>query len=205
MGIHGRPIRRKRLIFCWVWICVCCAACSTACVLGLTSSFVSWLSLSLLLFEERTEKTSRTHQRSWVVFDGGGSQKPALAHINPCTTWPIDLVSDPEADGYITLGKGEYSSLARPFLLGLLSFLCRTLQDFVLYICLTPSYLFFFLLDTSLGILREGMSSIILEGRFYEHSPGGLQMACLRRPFMDRTVGIPRCMAAQSVVLGSMP
>ncbi|KAH7197615.1 uncharacterized protein B0J16DRAFT_328634 [Fusarium flagelliforme] len=203
MGIHECPIRRKRQIYCWV--CVCCAACSTACVLGLINSCISWLSLSVLLFEQRTEKPPRAHQRSWVVFDGGGSQKPALVHINPCTTWPIDLVSDPDADGSITLGEGGYSFLTRPFLLGFLSFLCRTLQDFVLYICLTPFYLFFFLLDTSLGILREGMSSTVLKGWFYEHTPGGLRMACLRRPFMDLTVGIPRCMAAQSVVLGSMP
>jgi hypothetical protein len=193
--ISGGSSKRKRLIFYWV----CCAACFTTYVLGLIDSCISWLSLSL--FGEHAEKTPRAHRRSWVDFDGDGSQKPALVDINPCTTCPIDLVSDPDSEGFITSGEGEYFFLAQPFLLGLLSFLCRSLQDFVLYVCLTPFYLFFFLLDTSLGILREGMSSIILEGRFYEHTPGGLRVACLRRPFMDLTVGIPRCMAAQSVVL----
>lgn len=151
-----------------VWYWTRCTASFTTYVLDLIGSCISWLSLSL--FEEHAGKTQRAHRRSWVDFDGVGLQKSALVDFNTYT---------------------------KPFVPSLLFFFYRSLQDSALYVRLTSFYLCFFLLDTSLGILR-------LERGFYEHISGGLPVACLRRLFMDLKVSIPRCVTVQSITPGSI-
>jgi hypothetical protein len=165
---------------CFCWSDTCHTAYFTGYPPIPISSYISWLSLT----KENHGNIWRSHPCRQTKYDGNVLQRTAV-RTKPYALSPSDLVQYPDADGTVILGEGKASCLAQSCLPGLL---------FFLRLCL-------FLLDPLLGILRETISSIIIEGRGHDRPQGSVETVYRRWAFPYTAFRILERRTTQSIAL----